>query len=59
VSPADPFKIFANSQRKLFSLFSQALAGAAQRIGTVGTRLALLLIEQMLKRVTNFFNFNF
>jgi hypothetical protein len=47
-----------NSQRKPFSLCSQSVAEGPRDPGTVGTGLALLLIEQMLKRVlTNFFNF--
>jgi hypothetical protein len=37
-------------QGKLFSILSQSLARARRCPGTVGTPLALLLIEQMLKR---------
>jgi hypothetical protein len=49
------------SQRKLFLLLSQSLATPVRGRGTVGTGLALLLLEQMLKRVIKptFLNFNF
>jgi hypothetical protein len=59
--PPDLRGIFVNPQRKIFSLLHQSVATALHSVGTVGTGLALLLIEQMLKRVTNstFFNFNF
>jgi hypothetical protein len=55
VSPAHLREIFASSQRKLFSVLRQLVAPAPHSVGTVGTGLALLLPEQMLKRVTNFF----
>jgi hypothetical protein len=40
-----------NSQRKLFSLLDQSFAMDPRDPGRVGTRLALLLSEQMLKQL--------
>jgi len=53
-------RIRSGNSLQLFSLFIQSVAQALRCPGTVGTALALLLIEQMLKRVlTQLFNFNF
>jgi hypothetical protein len=47
----EPVASGGNSQRKLFSLLDQSFAMDPHNPGTVGTRLALLLSEQMLKQL--------